>query len=122
VPPRAERTEIVVAAGYLAAMTVWIYAIALPQVGYVSDVAGAVFLAALAAVHVATGWGVGRWWAVLLPAVAVVLALPAGTPERGDEPFPVWFALAVFIAPPGTLLIALAVTARRWPRHRSSAS
>jgi hypothetical protein len=55
VPPRAERTEIVVAAGYLAAMTVWIYAVARPQVGYGSDVAGVVFLAGLAAVHVATG-------------------------------------------------------------------
>jgi peptidoglycan/LPS O-acetylase OafA/YrhL len=114
---RAELREIVVAAVYLAAMAAWIYGVARPQVGYGSDAAAVGFLVVLAAVHLGAGWGIGRWWAVLLPLVAIVLALPAGTPERGEDPLPIWFGVAVFIAPAGALLIAVAATLRRRAGH-----
>ena len=101
------------AVGYLAALTSWIYAIAEPQVGYGSDVAAVATLIALVALHLATGWAIGRWWAVFLPLVPIVIALPAGTPTKGEDPYAIWWAIAWYVAPAGAFLILLTVALRR---------
>jgi len=102
---------------YLACMAGFVYGIAEQQVGYGSDVTNVVVLGGLVVLQVATGWGAAHWWAVPLPAVAVLIALPAGYPDdlRG-EPLPIWFGLAVF-APIGALLIATGVGAARLLRQ-----
>jgi hypothetical protein len=55
---RAEAQPFVVAAAYVAAMAFFIYGIADPSVGYGSDVADWLGIAALTALHLATGWGI----------------------------------------------------------------
>lgn len=94
-------------------MIVYIYAIASRSVGYGSDAADAVILAGLVVVHLATGWFATRWSALFLPALAIVIAVPAGTPVRGEDPLPIWFGIATLIALPGAALIAAGVGARR---------
>ena len=105
------------AAGYLAAMTFWIYAIAKPQVGYGSDTAALATFAALVVLHIVTAWWIGRWWAVLLPPLVILLAIPAGTPVKGEDPFPIWVAVTWIVAPAGAFLILVIVAIRRaaWP-------
>jgi hypothetical protein len=109
-----DRQELLIAAGYLAAIALWIYAI--PRGG--GTVETVVVLAAVLVLHVLTGWGIGRWWALLLPVAAVLVAIPAGTPDVGYEPLPVWFGIAVFIAPPALVVVGLAVIARKAARRR----
>jgi uncharacterized membrane protein YhaH (DUF805 family) len=66
--------------------------------------------------HFAIGFATGRWWAAVLPWLAVLAAIPAGYPDANKgEPFPIWFGLAWFVAPIGCLLIAIGVLVRRWP-------
>jgi NAD/NADP transhydrogenase beta subunit len=106
-----------VAAAYVAAMLLFIYGIANESVTYGSDAGTITVLVGLALLHAATGWFANRWWAVLLPVVAVVASVPAGYPENGGhEPLPIWFGLAVFIGPIGMALIAAGVLARRLAR------
>ena len=94
-------------------MLFFVYAIARPAVGYGSDAANIAFLLGLALLHVLSGWFIARWWAVLLPALIVPLAVPAGTPDAGEDPLPIWFGLAWFVAPIGAALIGIAVAVRR---------
>jgi peptidoglycan/LPS O-acetylase OafA/YrhL len=108
---RAEARPLAVAAAYVAAMALYIFGIADRNVGYGSDAAGWLGIAALAALHLATGWGMGRWWAVLLPLLAVPIAIPAGYPERTEPEL--WIGVAYVVAPAGVALIALAVAVRR---------
>jgi peptidoglycan/LPS O-acetylase OafA/YrhL len=97
-------------------MAAFTYAIADREVGYGWDVAGVLILAVLAALHFATGIGVARWWAIALPALAVLIAIPAGYPDVSHgEPLPVWMGLA-FWAPAGVLLVALGVAAAQLTR------
>jgi hypothetical protein len=50
------------------------------------------------AVHVALGWAIREWAALLLPIVLVFLAVPAGYPESDfGEPLPVWVAQIFFL-------------------------
>jgi hypothetical protein len=50
------------------------------------------------AVHVAFGWAIREWAALLLPIVLVFLAVPAGYPESDfGEPLPVWIAQIFFL-------------------------
>jgi hypothetical protein len=50
------------------------------------------------AVHVAFGWAIREWAALLLPIVLVFLAVPAGYPESDfGEPLPVWVAQIFFL-------------------------
>ena len=106
-----------IAAGlYLLCMAGLAYGLAERQVGYGSDLVGVLILALLAVVHLATGAGVARWWAIALPAVAVLVAVPAGYPDANrGEPLPIWMGLA-FLAPVGALLIAMGVAAMRLTR------
>lgn len=102
----------IAAALYVAAMLVFVYAIVEPSVGYGSDAANIAALAVLGLLHIAAGWLIARWWAVLLPFVVVPLAVPAGTPELGEAP-PIWVGLAWFTAPLGALVIGIAAAIRR---------
>jgi hypothetical protein len=104
------------AAAYVAAMAFFIYGIADRNVGYGSDVAGWLGIAALAALHFGTGWGIARWWAVLLPALMIPLAVPAGYPERTEPQL--WIGIAFVLVPLGTVLIALGAAIRRVSFHR----
>ena len=109
---RAEARPLVVAAAYVAAMALYIYAFVDPDVGFGSDVAGWLGIAWLTGRHLATGWGVGRWWAVVLPLLAIPLAVPAGYRARTEGP-EIWVGIAWVLAPGGVILIALAVAFRR---------
>jgi hypothetical protein len=49
-------------------------------------------------VHVAFGWTIREWAALLLPIVLVPLVLPAGYPESDySEPAPVWIAQIFYL-------------------------
>jgi peptidoglycan/LPS O-acetylase OafA/YrhL len=103
---------------YAALALSWIYVLAERQAGFGSDIAFAVFVAVGAGVHLTTGFVIGRWWAAVLPALAVLAAVPAGYPDSNKgEPWPIWLGLAWFIAPVGVVLIFLGVIARRWPER-----
>ncbi len=76
----------------------------------------------LALLHLATGAGVARWWALALPALAVLLAVPAGYPDSGrGEPWPIWMGLALW-SPVLVILIAagVGITSVRWDRRHTA--
>jgi peptidoglycan/LPS O-acetylase OafA/YrhL len=94
-------------------MALWIYWVLERQLFYGSDAGNFGLLALFGAVHVTAGFVVGRWWAVALPLLAVVLAAPAGYPDANKgEPFPIWLGLAVF-SPIAVLLVAVGVLRSR---------
>jgi hypothetical protein len=70
-------------------------------------------VAALAFVHLVFGYAIGRWWALMLPAAAIILALPWGFPEtRFEDNFPLFF-IQVFYAIPEVVLLGTGVTIRK---------
>ena len=97
---------------YVAAMAGYVYGIWNPSVGWGSDLAGLVLLAGLIAVHLTTGAIAGTFLAVFLPPVVVLLALPAGYPERGE--LPLWFGAALIQAPAAVVIAAGGMLARMW--------
>jgi hypothetical protein len=108
---RADARPLIVAAAYVAAMAFYIWVIADRNWTFASDAREAVVLVALAGLHLATGWSVGRWWAVLLPALAIPLAIPAGYPERTEPQL--WIGIAYVLVPIGTVLIGVSAAIRR---------
>ena len=99
-------------ASYLALMAAWIYGFANTSVG--EGDASAVFgLASLAAIQAVAGLAVQHWWAVLLPIVPIVLAVPAGLPPAKGEPLPIWFSLTLFALPEAALVAVGVFVARR---------
>ena len=55
-------------------------------------------VAVVLAVHVAFGWAIREWAALLLPIALVFLAIPAGFPEsQFSEPLPVWIGQIFFV-------------------------
>jgi hypothetical protein len=115
VPRRADARPFVVAAAYVAAMAFFIYGILDRSVGYGSDAAAWLGIAGFAGLHLATGWAIGRWWALVLPLLAIPLSIPAGYPERTEPQ--VWIGITYVGAPAGILMIGLAIAFRRlgWP-------
>lgn len=73
-----------------------------------------VVLAVLLGSQFALGLAVGRWWALLFPAVVVVVLIPASWPS--DAEIPAWFGMAVatVVSFP---LTALGVIVRRLPEY-----
>jgi len=102
---------------YVAAMTVWIYALVDPSVGYGSDVAAAVGIAAVAAFHVAAGAAIARGWAPVLALTVPLLAYPAGYSERGE--LLIWQGCA-HLTPIGALLLFAGVALRTLQLSRHS--
>jgi hypothetical protein len=110
----AVRRSAAVAAGYLLAVTLWIYAAAEPMLWYGSDAAAAFWFSLLALLHVGAGFALGRGWAPILALAVPVLAFPAGYADRGE--WLIWGTLAL-LAPVGAVLIfaGVALGALRWP-------
>ena len=86
------------ALAYLAVGTVWLY-------GFVDqgrlegrDWRGWSLVALVLAVHVAFGWAIREWAALLLPIALVFLSVPAGYPEtQFSEPLPLWIGQVFFV-------------------------
>ena len=76
---------------YLALSVVWLYEI-VDEGGFEgSDTRVFTILGLVLAVHVAFGWFIREWEALLLPIALVFLAIPAGYPEsQFGEPDLVW--------------------------------
>ncbi len=112
------RVQVAAVAVYAAAIAGFVYGLAEQQRTYGNDAATLAVLAALAVLNFAAGFAIGRWWALLLIPLAIVIALPAGYPDdlRG-EPWPIWTIFAIW-APVEAALIALGVLLRRLSRRR----
>ena len=105
------------AAIYLGLMTFWIYGVA----NRWDPDSGAWLVPLLVFVQLASGFALGRWWAVLLPVLLPFISVPAGTPPitpDNAEPFPIWFGL-VFLSPVAGVLIALGIATRTIIDRRS---
>jgi hypothetical protein len=102
---------------YVALMAAWIYGFAATSHGE-GTTAGVIGLLLLAAIHLGAGLVVARWWAVLLPIGAIAVALPAGTPDVGGEPFPIWFSLVLFALPEAALVALGVLVARKRAGNR----
>jgi len=101
-------SRLAAAAIYLGLMALWIY-------GVVNRTeSDDVWLApVILFLQVAAGYAVGRWPAVILPALVVLISVPAGYPPYEDgEPFPIWFGLA-FAALFAIPLVAVGVALRK---------
>jgi len=113
------KRELAAGVSYLGLMAFWIYWLLDRQLFYGNTTAAWAMLALLAGVQVAVGFLVARWWALVLPLLAVVLSVPAGYPSANKgEPLPIWLGLGVF-SPIAVLLAAvgvgLSIGARLWP-------
>lgn len=111
--PSAADVRVGAAAAYLVASALFVYGVADRSVGWGSDAANIAIAVAACALHLVTGVGIGRWWAVALPLVTVAIAVPAGDPRIiVDPPRPVWADLAMVWLPVGALLVAAGVAVR----------
>jgi hypothetical protein len=91
---------------YFALVLVWVFWILDRQLFFGSDAAAIVVLGTLVLLHLALGFVVARWWAVLLPLVPVILAAPLGYPSSNrGEAGPLWLLL-LFWAPAEVALVA----------------
>jgi hypothetical protein len=113
---------------YLALGSLWIYGVL--DRGLLEDrgALGWLVVALVAVGHVAFGYVMREWAALLLPIALVLLAIPAGYPEsRYSEPAPLWYGQA-FHALFEVVLIAFGLglrssaAARRGTTARSSCS
>lgn len=75
---------------------------------------GLLGLAAVVLLHLGCGAAIGRWWAVLLPALVVLIAIPSDS----DPDVPFWGDYLFFLAVPAALLLGLGVLAGRIVRRR----
>ena len=99
---------------YAALALWWIYDGAERQLGFGNDAAWIVFAVSVVVAHLVVGAAVGSSWVVLLPVIAVLVAVPAGYPDANrGEPFPIWLGLAVFAAPLGVVASAVGIGIRR---------
>jgi len=106
-----------VVVAYLALAAVWIYWVLERQLFYGSDAANWIGLVCFGAVNLTAGVLMARWWALLLPVLGVIVALPAGYPDANKgEPLPIWFGLVV-LSPVAFALIAVGVAAARHTRR-----
>jgi hypothetical protein len=86
------------ALAYLAIGVLWLYGLVDQGRLEGSDWRDWSLVALLLAVHVAFGWAIREWAALLLPIALVFLAIPAGFPEsQFSEPLPVWLGQIFFV-------------------------
>jgi hypothetical protein len=98
-----------------------VYGIAEQQRTYGNEAAAIALIAGLGAMQLITAFLIGRWWALLLPLLAVLIAVPAGYPNarQGEDPPPIWVGFLV-VAPAAIVIAALGLVLRRiiWRRAR----
>ena len=83
---------------YLAVGVLWVYGVVDQGRLEGSDWRDWSLVAVVLAVHVAFGWAIREWAALLLPIALVFLAIPAGFPEsQFSEPLPVWLGQIFFV-------------------------
>jgi hypothetical protein len=81
---------------YVGLSAVWIYGVLDRGTLERGGAWGWALLGVIAVLHVAFGFGIDEWPAVVLPVVVLILAIPAGYPEsQFSEPGPVWFGQLV---------------------------
>jgi hypothetical protein len=101
-----------VAVVYLAVMALWFYGLWKPDL-LSNDVLGWAATIVVAGVQAAAGFLGGRWWMVVLPLAAVLVAVPAGYGEGPGQEAPIWAYYAFLFAGPAVVLVAAGVGARR---------
>jgi hypothetical protein len=106
---------------YVALTSLWIYWVLDRQLFFGNEIAGWSGIVGFGLVHVALGFAVNRGWALLLPLLAVAIALPAGYPSANQgEPLPLWLGALIW-APVNISLVAIGVGSRRlFERRRTS--
>lgn len=83
---------------YLGLSALWIYGLLDRGLLEGSDVRAWTALGVVALAHVAFGFTVREWPALLLPIAALMLSIPAGYPEsQFSEPGPVWLGQMVLV-------------------------
>jgi len=89
---RFDRLErfVIGALAYLAVSGVWVYGVLDTGVLDGREALGWSAIAVVAMAHVAFGFAIREWAALLLPIAVVFLAIPAGYPESDFEPPPIW--------------------------------
>jgi hypothetical protein len=111
---------------YLALSVVWLYGLVDRGLFEGDDWRAWSILGVGMAVHVAFGWAIREWAALLLPIVLVLLAVPAGYPETDfSEPLPVWISqifYLVFEIPAIALGLGLRALYDGWRRAPSPSS
>jgi hypothetical protein len=83
---------VLLALAYLAFSGVWIYGVIDTGVLEGRGVLGWTAVALVALAHVAFGFAIREWAALLLPIALIFLAVPAGYPESDFEPTPLWIS------------------------------
>ena len=105
-----------VVAAYAALMAAWVYGVLNTDRTDVSSPdrfwESPLWLVPLAAIHVALGLALGRWWAPAVLVLPVVLAIPAGYEPDGYPELPISLYLALQLAMFGTPLVLAGVLAR----------
>lgn len=100
-------------AAYLAVMAGLIYTVFRTGAGEGAAVGIALWVL-LGLLHLGVGFASRTLASIALPLVAIVIAVPAGTPQDvGGEPFPVYFVMMI-LALPGMVLIALGALFAQW--------
>jgi hypothetical protein len=83
---------------YLGLSALWIYGVLDRGLLEGSDVRAWTALGAVAVAHVAFGFTIREWPALLLPIAVLLLAIPAGYPDsQFSEPGPVWFGQMILV-------------------------
>jgi membrane-bound metal-dependent hydrolase YbcI (DUF457 family) len=100
-------------AAYVAFLAVLVFWALDRQVLYGSGTGDWIFLFVVVLLHLLLGFAVVRPWALLLPLLSVVMALPLGYPSANKgEPLPTWLGL-LFYVPFGVALVAIGIGLRR---------
>ena len=74
---------------------------------------GIVLFVGLIVVHVPVGAAIGAWWAVALPFVAILVAVPFGYGEGLGQEAPIWIYYGFTMSVPAAAVVALGVGARK---------
>jgi hypothetical protein len=101
---------------YILLMALWVYGLANADADLPAVLVFALLLGA-GAVQVAAGYVLGRWEALVLAVVPVLLALAASGTDSS-----LWLTLVLLMVFPGAPLIALGVALRGWTAEREDTS
>jgi hypothetical protein len=83
-------------AAYLAVMAGLIYGVFNNGLGQDTAALAVAVLVLVGLLHFGTGYAARSWWALFLPVLAVITAVPAGYPNGvAGEPFPIYFVVMV---------------------------